>query len=137
MVSGSGGGDQVSSPVTCPRGNQAATPWPALILSHLLVGVVTGAMLKLSDTRGKACGERRGRVAVHENGIGLPIVEDLADGLQDARRQIAERLAFAHQIEIVVGRDIEQVQHLIEHLPMLCGDAYFRVDVRLVGQRFD
>ena len=73
---------------------------------------------------------RRKTVTVKVGGVpvgsGHPIVvqsmtnTDTADAAATAR-QVAERLAGAHQVEVGIGRDAEERQHLVEHLAVLRG----------------
>ena len=43
---------------------------------------------------------------------------------------VEQVLVRAHQVEIVVGRDAESVEHLVEHLAVLAGDADARAQRR-------
>ena len=67
--------------------------------------------------------ERRG-----EAGRGVPVDQDhvgpltLEDGLelqQDVARHVEQRLARLHDRQIVVGSNVEDAQHLVEHLAVL------------------
>ena len=54
---------------------------------------------------------------------------------QDPARQTVQVLPCLHQAQVVIRLDGEDVQHLVEHLPMLPGDAHARHEVRPFLQR--
>ena len=56
---------------------------------------------------------------------------------EDVARDVFQRLIGAHDVEIVVWRNLEQIQNLIQHLAMLCCDAHPGVKARILGQGFD
>jgi len=47
---------------------------------------------------------------------------------------LRQRLIVGHDIEIVVRFDCKQCQQIVEHLPVLRGDAHDVVDVRVHGE---
>jgi hypothetical protein len=51
------------------------------------------------------------------------VAEGVAHARQDAGGDVGEVLAGTHEVEIDLGGDAEDRQHLIEHLPVLGGDA--------------
>ncbi len=73
--------------------------------------------------RGQRGGEGRGRVALHEHPIRTQIGIDLGDALQHRGRDVSKALTRAHQIEVAIGADGEQVEHLVQHLAVLRGHA--------------
>jgi hypothetical protein len=54
---------------------------------------------------------------------------------EDGRAQAGQGLVVAHQVQVVVRLDLEQVQHLVEHLPVLGGDADARFDPGCLRKR--
>ena len=79
----------------------------------------------------------RGGIALHHDPVGLLHIEDAADPGEGAGGQLVKRLARRHQVEIVIGRDIGDRQHLIEHSAMLCGNAGARDEAIVTLQRVD
>ena len=77
-------------------------------------------------------GERGGGIALHEQHVRLLGLDYRLERRQDARGDLGERLPGLHQVQVVIGRDFEGGQHLIEHGAVLCGDA----DAHLETVRF-
>jgi hypothetical protein len=50
---------------------------------------------------------------------------------EDGCGQGRQALVGTHQVEIDIGLNIEQVQHLVEHLAVLGSDTYTRLNPRL------
>ena len=73
------------------------------------------------------CRERRSRarrgVAVYEHDVGLGLAQNALHPIEDARRDLGDRLIVAHHVEIVVGRDRKQREQIVEHLAVLRGHA--------------
>ena len=76
----------------------------------------------------KSTGERGRRVAVDKHKIGAFLLEYLIDAKHGARSDVEKRLTRRHDIEVIVGHDAEEMQHLIEHLAVLCRDKRPRFD---------
>jgi hypothetical protein len=69
-------------------------------------------------------GRQRGRhggrrVSLDEDPVGLLGGEDLVEGGQHPRGELAGRLVGPHQVEVDVRIDLEQTQDLIQHLAVL------------------
>ena len=79
--------------------------------------------------RGQRGGEGGGRVALHQHAVGPEIGIHLAQPFQHGGRDVGQPLAIPHHVQVPVGGDGEQVQHLIQHLPVLRGDADEGCDV--------
>ena len=77
------------------------------------------------------------RVAMDQHAIGLPLVQRRAVGGQDARRQRVERLAVLHQVEVDVGRNAADLQHLVEQFAMLRRHRNAHIHAAVVLQRVD
>ncbi len=79
-------------------------------------------------------GERRGHggggVALHHHPVGPDLVEDRLQGLQGQGAEAGERLVGPHHVQVMVGADVEEAEHLVEDMPVLAGDADDRLEVR-------
>lgn len=91
---------------------------------------VVGAQARFDMTDGNAFvegGKRRchgrGGVAMDEHHIGRHFVIEAVDLFEDQGRERIQRMAGAHQLQIVVGLDGENLEHLVEHLAVLAGGA--------------
>ena len=73
---------------------------------------------------GEGGGCAGGGVAVDEHYVGPRLTEHVAHAEQHARGHVVEILPLLHYVEVVVGTDVEYLKHLVEHLPVLAGDAY-------------
>ena len=69
--------------------------------------------------RGERRAHRRRRVALHEEPVGLLAGEHRVEAGEDARGELVRRLVGPHQVEVDVGREREEREHLVEHLAML------------------
>ena len=84
---------------------------------------------------GDRSAHRRGRVALDEEPVGPALRQQRIERAEDPRRELARGLVVAHQVEIDVGRQVEQLEDLVEHLAMLRGRAEDDVEaVRLRAQ---
>lgn len=72
---------------------------------------------------GERRGEGRRRVAVDENDVGLEVVQHIAHPQQHVGSHVVEILSRFHDVQVVIGGDIEEPKHLVEHLAVLRGDA--------------
>ena len=72
---------------------------------------------------GEARGHRRRRVALDEHPVGPLLLEDGAQAVDHGDRHVVQRLRVLHHVQVVVRLDLEQVEHLVEHLAVLAGDA--------------
>lgn len=103
--------------------------WRFISSGHGAVYVVRAqSRLDVSDrnaaVKGGQCGGRRGRrVAVNQHHVRTGLVEHVAHARQHAGSHVVEILSLPHNVQIVVGLDSEQPQHLIEHLAVLSADA--------------
>ena len=83
----------------------------------------------LMIVRGKRAGKGRRCIAVDEDKIGAVLLEHLVDAHHCARCDVKERLPCRHDIQIVIGNNVEETQHLIEHLTVLRRDERPRFDL--------
>lgn len=72
---------------------------------------------------GEGGGGAGGSVAMHEHYVGARFVEHVAHAREHAGGDVVEVLPLSHDVEVVVGTDVEYFEHLVEHFAMLPGDA--------------
>ena len=84
--------------------------------------------------RKRACHGGRG-IALHDHPIGFFRVENFANTGQQARGERIERLVGLHDVEVMLGREFCEVQHLIQHIAMLARDADAAVKARVSAER--
>ena len=70
---------------------------------------------------GQGGAEDRGGISLGEDQVGLLLLEGSRERGQRPRGQVRQRLVGPHQIEIVVGRQAEVGQGLVEQRSMLAG----------------
>ena len=92
--------------------------------------VGNGNALVKGGERAAECG---GGIPLYDHQIRPPGGEHRLKAGQHARSRLRQRLAGLHQVEIVIGDDVEDGQHLIEHLAVLRGDAHANVERAAVG----
>lgn len=72
----------------------------------------------------RECSGEAGRgVAVDQDDVGLLVLEDRLELEQYVARHVEQRLARLHDRQVVVGRHVEDAQHLVEHLAVLAGNG--------------
>ena len=62
-----------------------------------------------------------GRVALDEHPIRAERGDRSADPAHELSRQVGEALLRGHDVEVDVGLELELLEHLVEHLPVLAG----------------
>ena len=77
---------------------------------------------------------RRRRVALDEQPVGLLAGEDRVDSGEHARREGVHRLVGTHEVEVDVGLQGEEREHLVEHLAVLRGGAEDRLAPGLLAE---
>ena len=65
---------------------------------------------------------------MHQHHVGLNLLQHCADGVQNLRGHVKQRLPLLHNRQVIFRYDPEGIQHHIQHLPMLAGYAYHRFD---------
>jgi hypothetical protein len=60
-----------------------------------------------------------GGVALYQHHMGLKAVARIFDRVQDASGKRVERLVRAHNIQVEVGLDLEVLENVVKHRPML------------------
>ena len=74
---------------------------------------------------------------MHKYDIWSMAGDDLVHPGENAREQVGKSLTGPHQIQVFVGDDPEEFQHLIKHLSMLGGDRDNHVHRSIVPERFN
>ena len=74
---------------------------------------------------------------MHQYAIGIDLFEQGIDPGHQPCKQAVEGLPGDHDVEVVVRLDIEQLQHLVEHVPMLAGGADNAFNAFGLGQAVD
>ena len=74
----------------------------------------------------QAGSESRGGIALDEHQFRLQLLQGLFHASQSIGGDIAETLGWLHYIQVYGGGDIEDGQHLVEHLAVLGGDDDLR-----------
>ena len=82
----------------------------------------------------QAGGKGGGGVAMHQHHVGLERGQHRSDALQDGGGHTGQVLAGFHDVQVVIGADAEQLQHLVEHLPVLAGDAHAGFEAAVLRQ---
>ena len=73
---------------------------------------------------GKRRRSRGSGVAVDKNQIRLRFLQDSAHPKQDTARHVVKILPRLHDVQVIIRRNFKEMQHLIQHLPVLTGYAY-------------
>lgn len=86
------------------------------------------------------CGKAGRGVAVDQDDVGPLVLEDGLELEQHVARHVEQRLARLHDRQVVVGRHVEDAQHLVEHLAVLArhgqdGLELIRPRLQLVDER--
>ena len=108
-----------------------------------VVRTQTGLNVSQGDLQveaGQCRGEAGRGVAVNQDHVGPLALEDRLELEQHVARHVEQRLARFHDGEVVIGRDVEDAQHLVEHLAVLAGHGddsieLIRVRLQLVDER--
>ena len=79
--------------------------------------------LDLGVERGQCGHEGGGGVALHDQPAGTHLFQDGGQAVQHPRGDAGQGLVRPHQVEVEVRHDAEEVQHAVEHLAVLRGDA--------------
>ena len=89
-----------------------------------IVRAQAGLDVAHGDLQVEACerGGKAGRgVTMYEHDVGPLVLEDRLELEQHVARDVEQRLARLHDRQVVVGRNVEDAQHLVEHLTVLAG----------------
>ena len=64
-------------------------------------------------------GKGGGSIAMHQHDVRLLLLQDLVQAHHGLGGNVKEGLSCGHDIQIVVRFDLEEVQHLVKHIPVL------------------
>ena len=89
---------------------------------------------------GEGCCGAGSRVAMDKNHIGGGFLEHITHAGQDAGGNVVQVLSLFHDVQIIVGLDLKDFEHLVQHLSVLAGHAYdgfelIRMLLELLHQR--
>src|SRR5690606_20710172 len=110
-----------------PRVVDVAAPEPGLDMRDRDLAIVGGESARHGGRR----------VTLDHYPFGLLFVHHSAEPGQQGGGQRVERLAGAHQVKIVIGRDAGNLQHLVEHPAMLRADADAAVEAAVGLESMD
>ena len=117
--------DQAAVHLLGPRGLEIAGAQARLDMGDL------GFRVK----RGQAGGQGGGGVAVDEHPVVAAPFKDFPQAGQNVGGDVGQVLARLHDVEVEIRMDVEQLQHLVEHLPVLGGHANMGFDGLGLAQR--
>ncbi len=83
--------------------------------------------LDLAVGCGQGRGHDRGGIPLNQDPVGLLDLEDPVHPFEHRRGEVGKRLPRGHEGEVMVGDDPEQVEHLVQHLPVLARHADLRI----------
>ena len=86
---------------------------------------------------GQTGGKGRGRIAVDQHQIRFLFLENSPHPLQHIAGDVEEGLLLLHNGQVIVRNHMKALQHLIQHLPVLTGNAYQRFHGTSAFQFFD
>ncbi len=73
---------------------------------------------------GKRRRGRGGGVPVNKNDIRIRFLQDVAHPQQDTARHVIKILPLLHDVQVIIRRNLKEMQHLIQHLAVLTGYAH-------------
>src|SRR5215472_17577705 len=110
-----------------PWGVHIAGPESGLNMSH------GNVMVKRSQRRHKDSSS----VTLHEDEVRFLHSQIFIESGYGARRKGGERLVWPHQIQVGIGSNLKNVQHLVQHLAMLCGNTDSAPKTRIAAKSQD
>ena len=78
--------------------------------------------------RGQRRGQDGGRVALHQHAVRTGLLQHAPHSVQYRAGDAGEVLPRGHHVQIIVGFEVEQPQHRVQHLSMLRRDAKLVLD---------
>ena len=92
--------------------------------------------LDLLIKSGQRCGEGGRGISVNEHVVGLLLLQYIFQPAEHAGGDVVEGLPALHDVQVVVHRQMEEIDHLIEHLAVLRGEADLRINARPLQKLF-
>lgn len=85
------------------------------------------------------CGSHgSGGVTMNQYHVGSKVGQHTAHTQQNFRGDVVQVLIRSHDVEVIIGMDVEYLKHLVQHLAMLGRDTDARVKVlRVLQKRLD
>ena len=103
----------------------------------LVIGAQTGLHMAHGDLvieSGQGPGEGGGGVTVDQDQVGLGLLQHALHAQQALGGDGGQGLPGLHDVQVIVGLQLEDVQHRVLHLPVLGGDAAEALNIRPGGQ---
>lgn len=66
---------------------------------------------------------------MHQHDFGLESVEHFVHPVQDPRGNAGQCLALGNHVQVEIGDDVEQPQHLVQHMPVLTRHADSQLEI--------
>src|SRR5690606_9712855 len=105
-----------------------------------IIGAKAGFYVAYGNPRIE-CRERSSKssrcISVDQHIIGLEVVQYVAHSLKNPRGNAIQVLAGPHNVQIILRRDGEKLQYLVEHVAMLASYAYPCVEFVMCVKRID
>ena len=86
---------------------------------------------------GQRCGEAGRRVAMDQNPVRFLVIENIAQATEDGTGDMGQVLIITHDIEVVFGDNPKEVEHLVQHIPVLGGNRHLGIDAVRCRQGLD
>ena len=83
---------------------------------------------------GQSTGEGSGGVAVDQNQVGLGLIEHIIHAGEALGGDSGQGLPGLHDVQVIVGLQLKNLQHAVQHLPVLGSDAAQGTDARTLLQ---
>ncbi|MNH27409.1 hypothetical protein D3C79_875190 [compost metagenome] len=120
----------------CKRAGQATV---ALFRPRRIQVVGAQASFDVGDRNLLVVGRQAGRqgrcgVAVDQYHIRLELGQYGLEPLQNGRGHVCQVLAWLHDVQVVIGRDLEQLQYLVKHLAVLASNADTGLETVVLGK---
>ena len=99
----------------------------------LVIGAQTGLHMAHGDLvieSGQGPGEGGGGVPVDQDQVGLGLLQHALHAQQAFGGDGGQGLPGLHDIQVIVGLELENIQHRVQHLPVLGSDAAQGLDAR-------
>ncbi len=87
--------------------------------------------------RGQAGRDGGCRIAMHQNDIRAEFGQNRFQPFQNATGDLGQPLSGLHDVQVVVRHNGKKIQHLVQHLPMLGGDANPGIERGILCQRMN
>ena len=80
----------------------------------------------IESRQSSSCGG--GCISVDKHDIGLCLLQHIPHAQKNTSRDIIQVLPCFHDVQVIVWPNIEQMQHLVQHLTMLTRHAHYGLE---------